>query len=224
MRILPLTPRHKLLLFILFFCAGLYIFWSLETKGILEAFQDGITLKSYIAGSGIFGPFFIILFMTVAILISPIPSAPIALASGAAYGHYLGSIYVLIGAEVGAISAFIIARVLGCDVVRALYKGDVPFKKLNTQNALMGMVFLSRLMPFISFDIISYAAGLTSLSFWRFALATLAGIAPASFLLAHVGSELVATEIERVLIAVLIIGLIGIAPIIMQLLRNRSGQ
>lgn len=47
---------------------------------------------------------------------------------------------------------------------------------------------MSRLLPFVSFDAVSYATGLSSLNFWRFALATLAGIVPASFLLAHFGS------------------------------------
>ena len=42
--------------------------------------------------------------------------------------------------------------------------------------------------PFVSFDAVSYAAGLSSLRVWRFALGTLAGIVPASFLLAHFGS------------------------------------
>ncbi len=54
----------------------------------------------------------------------------------------------------------------------------------------MWAVFASRLMPFVSFDLVSYAAGLSNLTFWRFALATLAGIIPASFLLAHFGGEM----------------------------------
>ena len=47
---------------------------------------------------------------------------------------------------------------------------------MGSQNALMGIVFVSRLLPFLSFDIVSYGAGLTTLSAWRFALATLAGL------------------------------------------------
>ena len=60
---------------------------------------------------------------------------------------------------------------------------------LGSQNALTLLVFASRLLPFLSFDMISYAAGLSKLHLWRFAVATLAGIIPASFLLAHLGSE-----------------------------------
>ncbi len=48
--------------------------------------------------------------MILAILVSPIPSAPIAVAAGAAYGHTWGRLYVLLGAECGALAAFGLAR------------------------------------------------------------------------------------------------------------------
>jgi uncharacterized membrane protein YdjX (TVP38/TMEM64 family) len=82
----------------------------------------------------------------------------------------------------------------------------------------MGTVFASRLMPFISFDIVSYAAGLTSLSFWRFAIATMAGIIPASFLLAHFGGELVADESNRILLAVALLGALTALPFAVRLI------
>jgi uncharacterized membrane protein YdjX (TVP38/TMEM64 family) len=66
-------------------------------------------------------------------------------------------------------------------------------------------VFLSRLVPFISFDAVSYAAGLSALAAWCFALATLAGIVPMSFLLAAAGAGLVqAPRAQAPLVAVLI--------------------
>ena len=73
-------------------------------------------------------------------------------------------------------------------------------------------------MPFISFDIISYATGLTILSFWRFTIATFAGIVPASFLLAHLGSEMVADETDRILIAVAILGAFTALPFVLKLI------
>jgi uncharacterized membrane protein YdjX (TVP38/TMEM64 family) len=74
---------------------------------------------------------------------------------------------------------------------------------------------VSRLLPFVSFDAVSYAAGLSRLRFWRFALATLAGIVPASFLLAHFGS--VAAEGEAgpaTWIAAIGLGALTAAPLL----------
>lgn len=41
---------------------------------------------------------------------------------------------------------------------------------LGSQNKLTAIVLVARLLPFVSFDLVSYAAGLTALNAWRFAL------------------------------------------------------
>ena len=85
----------------------------------------------------------------------------------------------------------------------------------------MAVVFLSRLLPFISFDLVSYAAGLTPLKWWRFAVATLAGIIPASFLLAHFGGEMASLDSERVVEAVVALGALTGLPIAGKLIWDR---
>jgi uncharacterized membrane protein YdjX (TVP38/TMEM64 family) len=85
----------------------------------------------------------------------------------------------------------------------------------------MTIVFVSRLLPFVSFDLVSYAAGLTSLSAWRFALATLAGVLPTAFLLAHFGGEMVVGELDRILYAALALCLLTVVPLAAYSLRAR---
>ena len=92
---------------------------------------------------------------------------------------------------------------------------------LGSQNALTLAVFFSRLMPFVSFDLMSYAAGLSCLHVWRFALATLAGILPASFVIAHVGQELGSGEMSRAAWGLLALGLVTGAPILWAAFRIR---
>ena len=159
--------------------------------------------------------------MTLAILVSPIPSAPVAVAAGAAYGHIWGTLYVLLGAEAGALAAFGVARLLGYEALHRWFGERLSAGLLGSQNGLMGIVFVSRLLPFISFDLVSYAAGLTALSFWRFAIATLAGIVPASFLLAHFGSEMATGEVKPIMISVLLLGAVTLLPVALKLLRDR---
>ena len=85
----------------------------------------------------------------------------------------------------------------------------------------MAVVFLSRLLPFISFDLVSYAAGLTPLKWWRFAVATMAGIIPASFLLAHFGGEMASLDSARVVEAVVALGALTALPIAGKLIWDR---
>jgi len=202
--------------------AGAY--WLLHETGVLATVLDGAVLRQRIDALGAAGPLAVIALMVLAILVSPIPSAPIAVAAGAAYGHGWGMLYVLLGAELGALAAFGLARLLGRDALQRWFGDRLPVGWLGSQNVLMGIVFASRLVPFISFDVVSYAAGLTALSFWRFAIATLAGIAPASFLLAHLGGEMATGETETIMYSVLALGLITLVPVAAHFLRQRFGK
>lgn len=172
------------------------------------------TVAEWVARAGLFGPLLVIGLMMVAVVASPIPSAPIAVAAGAAYGHGLGTVLVAIGAELGALVAFLIARWLGHDALRKWFGERLDMGLLGSQNVLMVTVFTSRLMPFVSFDMISYAAGLTRLHLWRFAVATLAGILPASFVLAHLGGEIAGAEARGASLAVIGLGLLTGAPLL----------
>jgi uncharacterized membrane protein YdjX (TVP38/TMEM64 family) len=144
-------------------------------------------LITFIKSSGYWGPLIVIMLMTLAITFSPLPSAPIAMASGALYGHTYGTLYVFIGSLLGASLAFFISRCLHLQQASDWLDQQFPNLKVKDQKRLMWSILLSRLVPFVSFDLVSYAAGLTVISYFRFICATSIGILPASFLLAHFG-------------------------------------
>ena len=79
--------------------------WQFAPSVLTEArgLMDGERLAVLVARAGIWGPVVIVTLMAVAVVASPIPSAPIALAAGAAYGHLWGTVQVVIGAELGAL-------------------------------------------------------------------------------------------------------------------------
>jgi uncharacterized membrane protein YdjX (TVP38/TMEM64 family) len=202
---------------------GLLAVWQFAPSVFAEArsLLEPERLETLVARAGLWGPVLIVTLMTIAVVASPIPSAPIALAAGAAYGHLWGTVQVVIGAELGALIAFGLARVLGHDVLRRVFGDRVDAGLLGSQTALTATVFASRLMPFVSFDMISYAAGLSRLHAWRFALATLAGIIPASFLLAHFGGEAVSGDLGRATWAVLGLGLLTGLPLLWVAMRQK---
>ena len=188
----------------------------------VQRLLDRDTIKMLVDRAGLWGPILIIGLMILAVVASPIPSAPIALAAGAAYGHLWGTVLVALGAELGALIAFGLARWLGRDALRRWFGDAVDKGLLGSQNALTATVFASRLMPFVSFDMISYAAGLSALRAWRFALATLAGIVPASFVLAHFGGEAVSGDLGRATWEVLGLGLVTGIPLLWIAIRRKT--
>ena len=65
--------------------------WVLGPISDLLSSFDGDTISGWVMVAGLWGPLLIIVLMTVAVVATPIPSAPIALAAGAAYRHTLGT-------------------------------------------------------------------------------------------------------------------------------------
>ena len=151
-------------------------------------------IVEYLDAWGSVGPIVFIVMMTMAVVISPIPSLPLDLAAGIAFGPFLGTAYAVIGAEIGAIISFLIGRFLGRDVMATILKGHVVFCEKCTDHHLIGLVFLSRLFPLFSFDLISYGAGLTNMSLKAFALATLIGMIPPTYALTYWGSSVVTVD------------------------------
>lgn len=195
------------------------LYWA--APQFLPELQDKKALQSLVEEFGAWGPALIIGLMSGAIVFTPIPSGPIAVAAGAAYGPLWGTLYIVIGAEIGALTAFWLARWLGHGAIRRWWPSAASvLDRLGGKRSqlwLTAVVFGSRLVPFISFDAVSYAAGLTPLSFWRFALATFAGVLPISFALAYFGEHLVQSQYERLGPILVILGAVTLVPFVIKL-------
>ena len=215
---------RKLFIFIGFLLLTVIVFIQILELGWLDVLKNQEKLIVFIKELGLIGPITIIFLIASAIIISPIPSAPVALVSGALYGHTFGTIYVVLGALLGALLAFMISRKLGYDYINKKLHHRMPVKIVGSQNTLMMIVFVTRLAPFISFDVISYAAGLTKLTYSRFIIATLMGIIPISFVLAHLGSEVNNGEMEKIVIALVFLGFITVVPIIFNKLTKNHNE
>ena len=131
---------------------------------------------------------FLMVFQSIA---APLPAFFIPLTNANLFGWWQGCILSWASAMLGAAVCFFIARILGRDVV----------EKLCTKGALLSIeqffdkygkkcILIARLLPFISFDIVSYAAGLTAMDFWGFFIATGIGQLPACIVYSYVGGML----------------------------------
>ncbi|WP_211097909.1 TVP38/TMEM64 family protein [Ahrensia sp. 13_GOM-1096m] len=189
--------------------------WASGLIGSLFNSVNSNNIAAWFERAGNWGPLIIIGFMVAAVVASPIPTAPIAIAAGAAYGQTVGTIYVIIGAFIGAMIAFYLSKWLGRNAIQKWFGEKADKGLLGSQNALTATIFFSRLLPFVSFDMISYVAGLSVIKTWRFALATLIGVIPTAFLMAHLGEMAIDGDTD---IAMWFSALLGIAVAIPLLL------
>jgi uncharacterized membrane protein YdjX (TVP38/TMEM64 family) len=201
---------------------AIYLAVSL-VSGSAEALEiAGFDVERDLPGLGIWGPIGIISLRFLAALFGVVPSSPVLLAAGATQGIVLGSIYVLIGALLGALTAFLIGRYLGRDFVErrgwmdALAKtkfGGWLLDEKTSQRRLMLAVFYCRLIPGINLDALSYVAGVTRIATWRFLLATFGALLPYTVLLVAIGHQLVKlgpTELVIVLLGILLVSAIPV--------------
>lgn len=148
-------------------------------------------INQWLARSGDAAPLVFIGVMASAIVISPIPTLPLDIAAGSFFGPLLGTLYAATGALIGAVASFLIARFLGRDLIKGLLGGHINFCSQCSDQLLIKMVFFSRLIPVISFDIVSYGAGFTAMSLWKFVLATFFGMLPLTFIYVSFGAVVI---------------------------------
>ncbi|MFX0003819.1 MAG: TVP38/TMEM64 family protein [Candidatus Hermodarchaeota archaeon] len=124
----------------------------------------------------IIGIFLFIGIMTIQGLLVPIPSEVVLLATGMIWGWFLGGILGVIGSMAAALLCFYVSKRGG----RPLAKKFVGDKAIDMADDLIHKygikaIIVSRLIPFISFDVISYASGLVDIELKKYTIGTLIG-------------------------------------------------
>lgn len=174
---------------------------------------DFQVVKDFVASYGVYAAIVSFLLMILQSVVAPLPAFLITFANANLFGWWQGAILSWSSAMAGAALCFYIARILGRDVAEKLTSKsgmkniDEFFEKHGNMSVL-----IARLLPFVSFDIVSYAAGLTSMSFTSFFIATGIGQLPATLVYSYVGGFL--TGGAKIMVTGLLI-LFGLSFLIM---------
>ncbi|PSB22471.1 TVP38/TMEM64 family protein [filamentous cyanobacterium CCP2] len=138
-------------------------------------------------GFGLIAPVVYIAVLVVAVIVSQVPQLPLALAAGAMWGTVPAGIYSIIGGFLGGMIAYFIGRSIGRSAVKAFTGKTIYFSTHRGEIYMGWLIFLTRLLPVFPYDLISYGAGISGLSLRVYALATLLGMIPSTFLLTYIG-------------------------------------
>jgi uncharacterized membrane protein YdjX (TVP38/TMEM64 family) len=146
-------------------------------------------LKQIISHYGLLSIFTYIAVIALSVVISPIPGAPLAITAGMVWGTVPAGIYSVIGGFLGSLIAYFVGHTLGRSAIKALTGKSIYFSNVRGVWFMGGLIFVTRLLPVLSFDLISYGAGVSGLPLPIYASATLLGMIPSTFLLTYMGQS-----------------------------------
>lgn len=173
----------KIALGILFICFILLVIYKIYNLNL--GIDD---IKNYVIRFGNLGPIiYIIMFSLVPLTL--FPDSILAIAGGLIFGLFKGYIYTTIGALIGGTISFYISRYWGREFVKKLTKEKLDKVEYMINSRGFIIIFLLRLIPLFPFDVISYGAGLTSVKYKDFLLATLLGTIPGILVFTNLGAQ-----------------------------------
>ena len=146
-------------------------------------------LCEFVAHGGVGAAIAFVLVYAGLVALSVPASALLTMTSGFLFGPWLGTLYALIGATIGATVVFIAAR---AGLAGLVERAGPRVRRLEAgfrEDALSYLLVL-RLVPIFPFWLVNLAAGVGGLRIWVYVLATFFGMAPTSFIYASLGNGL----------------------------------
>ena len=145
--------------------------------------------ETYVRSLGAIGPLVVVLVYILCTVLF-VPGSAITIAAGTLFGLTTGFIVVVLGANLGALCSFLLARGFLREKVAAWAAVNPKFRSLDQAIGKHGfkMVLLTRLSPVFPFVLLNYLLGLTAVGTPAYVLANLLGMLPATFLFVYIGA------------------------------------
>jgi uncharacterized membrane protein YdjX (TVP38/TMEM64 family) len=179
---------------LIFFLVTIIAFtiYSYFSKGIIFYLisSDVNSVINYLSSFEKFTVFLFIALVIFEVLFALIPPLVLYLVGGILFGPILGGIYALTGNIIGSGIAFQISK----HWIRDFVDRKVPNRIKNRFNRVSEKhgplaIFLLRLNPFTTTDLVSYIAGVSNIKFWKFLMSTGLGLMPLVFIQSYLGKS-----------------------------------
>jgi uncharacterized membrane protein YdjX (TVP38/TMEM64 family) len=204
-----MTSRIAVVLVVVAALAGAW--WLLQILGMPPNLSPD-ALATWLQSQGAAGPVLLMMLMLIAVVVGPIPTLPVSATAGLAFGVLPGTAIAATGAVIGALVAFWIARFLGREAICRRFPDNPVLARDGSQRFLTIAILLTRLIPVFSFALISYAAGVTAIRTWRFAVATAIGMLPMTLVFAGLGNTFKLNPVLTVVAALAILAVMVWLP------------
>ena len=190
------------------------LFLGLQAFGIRPADVTPEKVRALVLSFGVWAP--VVYLATYGQPVVPLPASVMTITGGLAFGPWWGTWAALTGATIRACSEFLVARLLGRQVVERLLRGKLAAWDAKLAANGFTAVLLVRLVPNLPFDIQNYGLGFSRVRFKAYAPATVLGMIPGSFAYVYLGYSLTdPAQLWKLGLAVLLIlGLVAMQRLI----------
>lgn len=154
------------------------------------------------------------------IIICIIPGQELQFAAGYMYGFWLGYAFSLIGAALGTIVTYYLARLLGHDAMHMIFgeeKMNSVVEQIRGKKGII-IIFLIYLIPGVPKDLCNYAAGLSEIRLDRFLIVSLIGRSPGMMGSLLIGNQLVNGQYT----SAIIIGIVAVVLCVLGLIFRKK--
>lgn len=152
--------------------------------------NDRERTKNWVGGFGWFGPVLLVLAMIGQMFLVVVPTTALLVVSVLAYGPVWGSAIGLVAIYAASSVGYLIGRGFGAITVEKILGSKARNKSTDFLDKYgFWAVFITRLNPFLSNDVVSLVSGMLKMGYWKFTLASLAGIAPLILFIAVLGEN-----------------------------------
>ncbi|MBI3891295.1 MAG: VTT domain-containing protein [Candidatus Wallbacteria bacterium] len=148
-----------------------------------------------------------------------LPSAPLMMAGGLAFGAGLGTLLTTLGLTLAALTTYGLARLMGHEFVRA--RMGPRLDELASSGLGPGAVLVLNMLPVTPLSIPNYGAGLAAMPIGAFLAATAGGLTPRVLAWSTMGSVLVRFDLPLLLASCLLLVALLARPLASPTLRAR---
>jgi uncharacterized membrane protein YdjX (TVP38/TMEM64 family) len=157
-------------------------------------------IKAYFDQFGLFTS--VIFFLAVLLIaMTPLPDAPLIAAGILLLGIPLGFIIIWMSMLAASMINFWISKRFGRNFVVANYPETIRLVDIFTKDNGIETIVVARMFTFVSFDMVSYAAGLTSMKYSHFFIASLISMLPIAVMYTFIGAGIAAQDIYSMIFA-----------------------
>lgn len=147
-------------------------------------------LATFVESYGIWAGILFIVIYAVSTAVSLPGGAVLTIAGGFLFGTILGSVYVVIGATIGATGLFLAARTAIGDALRARAGPAMKRMEQGFQDNALSYLLVLRLVPLFPFWLVNLVPAFLGVPLSTYVIGTFIGIIPGSFVYASVGNGL----------------------------------